>query len=242
MDTVKLISWRYFFKTCSRSLCFTLTFLQWLSGVQQVPVFYTHLSPAALQSAAGSCVLHSPFSSSSAECRRSLCFILTFLQWLCRVQQVPVFYTHLSPVALQSAGGPCVLSCVLYSPFSSSSEECSRPLCFTLTFLQWLSGVQQVPVFYTHLSPVAQWSAAGPCVLHSPFSSGSVECSRSLCFTLNFLQWLSGVQQVPVFYTHLSPVALRSAAGPYVLHSPFSRGLAECRRSLCFTLTLLQWL
>ena len=223
---------------CSRSLCFTLTFLQWLSGVQQVPVFYTHLSPVAQQSAAGPCVLHSPFSSGSVECSRSLCFTLTFLQWLSRVQQVPVFYTHLSPVALQSAAGPCVL----HSPFSSGSAESGRSLCFILTFLQWLSGVQQVPVFYTHLSPVALQSAAGPCVLHSPFSSGSAECSRSLCFTLTFLQWLSGVQQVLVFYTHLSPVALQSAAGPCVLHSPFSSGSAECSRSLCFTLTFLQWL
>ena len=218
MDTVKLISWRYFFKTCSRScvlhspfssgsaecnrsLCFTLTFLQWLCRVQQVPVFYTHLSPVAQWSAAGPCVLHSPFSSGSAECSRSLCFTLTFLQWLCRVQQVPVFYTHLSPVAQWNAAGPCVL----HSPFSSGSAECSRFLCFTLTFLQWLSGVQLV-----------------------------------MCFTLTFLKRLSRVQQVPVFYTHLSPEALQSPAGPCVLHSPFFSGSAECSRSLCFTLTFLQ--
>ena len=240
---------------CSRSLCFTLTFLKWLGGVQQVPVFYTHLSKVARWSAAGPCVLHSPFSSGSVECSRSLCFTLTFLQWLGGVQQVHVFYTHLSKVARWSAAGPCVL----HSPFSSGSVECSRSLCFTLTFLQWLGGVQQVHVFYTHLSQVARWSAAGLCVLHSPFSSGSAECSRSRCFTLTFLKWLGGVQQVPVFYTHLSPMARRSAAGPCVLHSPFSsgsaecsrslcftspfsRGSVECSRSLCFTLTFLQWL
>ena len=173
-------------------------------------MFYTHLSSEALWSAAGPCVLHCPFSSSSLECSRSLCFTLTFLQWLCKMEQVPVFYTQLSPVAQWSAAGPCVL----HSPFSSGSPECSRSLCFTLTFLQWLCRVQQVPVFYTHLSPVALQSAAGPCVLHPPFSSGSAECSWSLCFTLTFLQWLCRVQQVPVFYTHLSPVALQSATGP----------------------------
>ena len=159
----------------------------------QIPVFYTHL-----------------FSSDSTECSRSLYFALTFLQRLCGVKQVSVFYTHLSPVARWSVPGPYVL----HSPFSSGSAECSRSLCFTLTFLQWLCRVQQVPMFYTHLSPVARRSEAGPRVLHSPFSSGSVECSRSLYFALTFLQWLSGVQQVPVFYTHLSPVALQSATGP----------------------------
>ena len=52
------------------------------------------------------------------------------------------------------------------------------------------SCCQQVPVFYTHLSPVALLSAAGSCVLHSSFSSGSAKCSRSLCFTLTFVQQL----------------------------------------------------
>ena len=196
----------------SRSLCFTLTFLQQLSRVQQVPVFYTHLSPVALQSAAGPCVLHSPFSSGSAECSRSLCFTLTFLQWLSRVQQVPVFYSHLSPVALRSPAGPVFYTlspealrsaagpCVLHSPFSSGSLECSRFLCFTLTFLQWLCRVQQVSVFYTHLSTVALLSVAGPCV-----------------------------------YTHLSPVALQSVTVPCVLYSTFSTCSEECSRSLFYT-------